>query len=488
MEVLFVAIATLLGGALAGYIAAWVQMRYQLRQFRQAEEKAEQRLRQLEIAYERLNPINSVRVLFEMHQYDAAVELSSALLQTDPKNVDAHYLRGRTYAELRQTERAVADLRGAAKLAPDRPEIQLALGLSEFALGNWSRAGEAARSAIAGEVSDHALATTLLGDALRRDKRFDEAITAYCQCLTSYPMHTPSIDGAGQAMLALVTQGKGTYDQVVEWYDKYIDVNPTASSTLIGRALALFMRNDPGDHDNSFRDLEKAAALSGGGTQAYETAGKLCLHLAEEQDDEGLCRTLARRSLGLFTQAFNRATKSYRPAIRNQISYVHTILGDHAEAIREARHAVNESSVFPANHQTLVCAFMAASKWSEAISHCREWLGSPYAAQSLPGRVWIGGFLSLARLAHSDSLDDVRDDLLAFCQDLQSFPEFVPIWEWSAAKDRVLQSMKGKGDSEELVKSLIALLDRQMHVEEFRKTWQLQTRTGIPPTPPKSGD
>jgi tetratricopeptide (TPR) repeat protein len=320
-------------------------------------------------------------------------------------------------------------------------------------------------------TTDIALALTVLGDALRAGGQFNDAISVYEQCLERFPVHTPAIDGAGVAKLGLADRGLLSHDEVIEWYDRHVQANPRAASTITNRGVALMRRNRPGDEAQAFRDFENAAAVSDRRTAPYEAAGRMLLEKAEGDEDSSTRLSQAGQALKAFQQAFQRATAYYQPAIRNWLSYTYQVLGQCDDAIRQAEDSVQRSPGFPANHQALCCAFLACSQWNRAAAAANEWLTSEYAAQSLPSRIWMGGFLCLAKLCAGADRSAMLDDLHALHSDRLLMPWSGARWKWSPAKQRVLEHMRGKGENQQLAQDIVGLLEGGVSPESFRQRW-----------------
>ncbi|MFQ6043379.1 MAG: tetratricopeptide repeat protein [Candidatus Poribacteria bacterium] len=68
--------------------------------------------------------------------YNSAIWYLQQAIDAKPTNVEAHYQLGLAYRKSGRNETAIKSLRTAAKLAPERPEIQLALGEIYLEMGH----------------------------------------------------------------------------------------------------------------------------------------------------------------------------------------------------------------------------------------------------------------------------------------------------------------------------------------------------------------
>jgi len=79
--------------------------------------------------------LNRAGVSFAKGNREDAIELATKAIEAEPKNANAHYVRGRFYAEVRQPQKAVKDLNQALALDPAIPLAYYQRGAENFKLG-----------------------------------------------------------------------------------------------------------------------------------------------------------------------------------------------------------------------------------------------------------------------------------------------------------------------------------------------------------------
>src|SRR5436190_13159591 len=74
-------------------------------------------------------------VSFARSQREDAIELATKAIEAEPKNAKAHYVRGRFYAQVRQTQKAVKDFDQALALDPAAGPAYYYRAMENFKLG-----------------------------------------------------------------------------------------------------------------------------------------------------------------------------------------------------------------------------------------------------------------------------------------------------------------------------------------------------------------
>jgi len=180
-------------------------------------------------------------VLIRQNEERQALELLDRYLERTPDRVEALALRGALILAGATPELAVADLRRAAELAPDRIDLahQLVRALAHRSL---AEAEQALLDLIGrGAAGVGALSCEVLGTVPERAVRVLEPLTE------QYPKDAAAWYFRGRA-LALA----GRHEQAVQAYDRTLLLAPGDSSTLAFRADA---RGRAGDVDGLFDDL-----------------------------------------------------------------------------------------------------------------------------------------------------------------------------------------------------------------------------------------
>jgi tetratricopeptide (TPR) repeat protein len=181
--------------------------------------------------------------------------LGRAIVRVNPSSWLGHNHLGNEALRRRDFAAALDHLARAEQIAPGRIETQINLALVRMNAGDLAGAEEAARRAIA--IRDgSALAHLVLGDALLRAGRFDEAIAAYAAARERDPRLPRALSGLG-----LAQSRAGRHEAAIVTLAAALRAEPAnvAARTALAWSLARL-----GRRDEAIAELERALALAPG--------------------------------------------------------------------------------------------------------------------------------------------------------------------------------------------------------------------------------
>jgi tetratricopeptide (TPR) repeat protein len=181
--------------------------------------------------------------------------LGRAIVRVNPSSWLGHNHLGNEALRRRDFAAALDHLARAEQAAPGRIETQVNLALARMNAGDLAGAEEAARRAVA--IRDgSALAHLVLGDALLRASRFDEAVAAYEAAVERDPQLARARSGLGLAL-----SRSGRHETAVATLRAALAADPAnvAARTALAWSLARL-----GRRDEAIAELERALALAPG--------------------------------------------------------------------------------------------------------------------------------------------------------------------------------------------------------------------------------
>jgi tetratricopeptide (TPR) repeat protein len=310
-----------------------------------------------------------------------AVEIFSGALALRPGSMAAYYRRGEAYRDQHLDERAIRDLREAARLAPNAPEPLVALGRLFDDRGSPAEAAEWYRQA-ADRLRDadptllYTLAMALYRsgspaaalEPLRRALARDEGVAEAHYLLGLVYRDAQNIEAATASLEQAVRLAPGLVAAHEELADIYREQGRSGDeqaqlailATLdpqpdrrIALALADIRRQDP---DHALVILEHESALSPHDSRIQLAIGRALLARSERTGD----RASARRALSALERALGgTAPRSEGLALFGRALY---LSGDAAAAERMLQEAVATSPVDPEAFQFLADA-------AESLTH-----------------------------------------------------------------------------------------------------------------------
>ncbi len=177
------------------------------------------------------------------------------LSRRDPKDVThvlSAVMRAKRFADQGQPERVVATLEAVAGDSPESDELFALLGKAQLDLSAFPAAESSLRKSLR-ERSDHGARLTHLGDAVRSQGRFDEAMELYARAVAAEPNL-----GQAHSRLGLGHAQAGRFDLALHHFRRYADVEPNSANAQTNLANALL---SAGRHGEGIERLQRALAI-----------------------------------------------------------------------------------------------------------------------------------------------------------------------------------------------------------------------------------
>jgi tetratricopeptide (TPR) repeat protein len=179
--------------------------------------------------------------------------LGRAIVRVNPSSWLGHNHLGNEALRRREFAAALDHLERAEQIAPGRIETQLNLALARMNAGDLAGAEQAARRAVS--IRDGAaIAHLVLGDALLRAERFDEAVGSYTAALERDPRLPRALSGLG-----LAQSRAGRHEAAVATLTAALGEDPANVAARTGLAYSLAQL---GRRDEAIAELERALALA----------------------------------------------------------------------------------------------------------------------------------------------------------------------------------------------------------------------------------
>ena len=183
-------------------------------------------------------------VLVALERFEEAEDSFRRMLELDPDDVDAHVNLGVVGMHQERWAEAANWFREALERDPEDALAHGGLGEVLFRLGRYAQAAESLRRAVSlqpDEVDIHTL--YYLADALRRQRRNEEAIERYRDVLEMDPEFARAHSGIGYMLFDL-----RRYEESLEWLARSVSLDPDAPDvayqrTTMGRASEALGRN-----------------------------------------------------------------------------------------------------------------------------------------------------------------------------------------------------------------------------------------------------
>jgi predicted TPR repeat methyltransferase len=200
--------------------------------------------------------IDKAIALHRAGHLDKAKRLYASVLKADPTNVAALHFLGVLHHQRGQSERGVASIEQAIRLAPEYADAHNNLGNVLKEMGRLEPAFRAYRRVVE-LMPTHADAWNNLGVVLRGQSMYDEADQAYRQAIAANPAHVAAWQNRGNLLARL-----RRFDEAIFAYSRVLALRPrhTAAYDALGRTLyragkvtealevyAEWLRVDPGN-------------------------------------------------------------------------------------------------------------------------------------------------------------------------------------------------------------------------------------------------
>ena len=196
-----------------------------------------------------------------------AIDLVTEVLDDDPENAAAYYIRGNAKNEREEHEAAIKDYDQAIDLDPEDADAYNNRGNAKQGLGEYEAAIEDYDQAINLD-QEKAAAYNNRGNAKQKLGEYEAAIEDYDQAIEIDPEEGIAYNNRGNAK-----QNLGEYEAAIDDYDKAIYLDYEKASVYLNRAEAFIAL---GDAEQAQQDARKAYDYS---SLPNNTAASLLLEL-----------------------------------------------------------------------------------------------------------------------------------------------------------------------------------------------------------------
>jgi tetratricopeptide (TPR) repeat protein len=301
-----------------------------------------------------------------MHRAGAVREAAarySAVLNRNPRNVDALFLLGMASAQQGLFTDAASALRKAIKLSPQHAGAHNLLGVALKELGKHDKALASFGRAVLlqPDLTDAVLNRAALLAALGRHL---EAIEAYDRCLAGRPTWLEGWNNRGNIFAAF-----GRHADAIASFDRAIALAPNSPELHANRGASLAAL---GRHEEAIASLDRAIAARPDFAEAVVNRGNSLRKL--NRDKEAIAEYS--RAIGIrpdFAEAY--LSRAFLQQERRDLA---AALGDFERAL-SLRPALQEA------HHPRTVAFFALGRLSEALESCERAIA---AAPEADG-VWL---------------------------------------------------------------------------------------------------
>jgi len=244
---------------------------------------------------------------------DARVRSNSFSILANPSDSRSFHYRGTAWYDLREYDRALADLDEAIRLDPSYMHSFEWRGSTYRNQGNLDRAIADYSEAIRLQPSS-VWAIAARGDVRKRKGELDLALADLNEAIRLDPKSTSAYMNRAE-----VWQKQGEFDKAIADWDEAIRLDPASSARLYSRGIAWQTK---GEHAKAIADFTQAIALAPGTGSLLVDRGISQRHLGQLQE-----------ALADFSEAIRvNPTYSYAYAHRGQ---VHFELGNMEQALAD---------------------------------------------------------------------------------------------------------------------------------------------------------
>ena len=219
--------------------------------------------------------IEKAMALFKEHKYEEAIDVFSAILETEPANSDIYNNMGVAYASLGKFEQAETYYVKALDINPELAQAYINLSDLYYKAGDLASAlGTLQKGSY--EIRDNLAIAHLLARVYIEDQRWDDAIEELDRVLEGEPENYDAYYDLGHVYFEL-----GDYEAAISNFETVIGYQE--NNELLYYALAqAYEAND--EIDKAISNYLKAIAVNDKFTLAYKKVGVLFLARADYDD------------------------------------------------------------------------------------------------------------------------------------------------------------------------------------------------------------
>ena len=171
---------------------------------------------------------------YEMRQYSDAVDSLNKVLQIEPNNVTAQFLKGSSLYNEGNYDDAVDSLNKVLQIEPNNVTAQFLKGSSLYNEGNYDDAHESFKQLIQIDPN-YTDALYNNGLSLYKLERYNEAIAEFNRVLAQEPTNTNALLYKGLSLYKLER-----YNEAIAEFNRVLAQEPTNTNALLYKGLSLY--------------------------------------------------------------------------------------------------------------------------------------------------------------------------------------------------------------------------------------------------------
>lgn len=266
---------------------------------------------------------------YQAGRYQHTIRLFDIALEKNPESAKAYLWRAHALANMGDRDRAAADYRRSAELAPDLPDAHYGLGYLHVELGRPESALEYFAEALKADAS-HFPSLVERSNVLSKKGRYEEAIADLDRAIAIKPDDGGLHRARGAARVKL-ERHRGA----IEDYDAAVAAGPDGIDVRSERAHVHYLL---GDHQAALSDLEFAVARAGQVAYPYNNLAWFLVTTPQEALRDGKrAMMLTERAMQLERKTPNRELQRSLASTR---AAVFAELGDFRSAVSEQEKAI----------------------------------------------------------------------------------------------------------------------------------------------------
>jgi len=178
---------------------------------------------------------------YEKKNYDLALKDVREVLKLEPTNNNLNLGLGNIYRSQGLYQDAVGVYKKVAEAEPNNPDVHYFMALSYFKTGDFKAQEFAASEAVKRNTQFMGESYYLLGDALQKGKKYDEAIQAYQRAINVKPDIFEIYNN-----LSEIYRSQSRYDEAIAMAKKGLDLSPNNGNLYVNlsRDYSLADRNE----------------------------------------------------------------------------------------------------------------------------------------------------------------------------------------------------------------------------------------------------
>jgi tetratricopeptide (TPR) repeat protein len=261
----------------------------------------------------------------------------------------------------------------------------------------------------------------------------------------------------------------GAYERAIALATEGLTRNPADVGCCVSRAEAYFRRGNIEDEACILEDLATAQAKNRKDYNIYRLRGALHQRRASRTKDAVESQRMLHQAMTAYEDGLANVPPKFHAHLLAAESRVLLQLKRFDDAATQAQRAVDHYPGHVSNHLALAFARLACRQWKEAAQAADR--GMQWAGWG--GRVWLTAIGLFANTFAAGDPLALRQKCAALATDLKADDKRFALSEsWSAVRDVLRKAAATATDSRgALVTDTIALLERAMTPEQYRRQW-----------------